>query len=474
MTFNSFPFIFLFLPLAVAGYFLCNRVADRKWGKLWLLALSLVFMGASRPDDLWLLVASVGVNCFVASRLVERRGLLVSPKTLLGIAITSNILFLCYFKYSAFFVQTLNAVSRARLTVPHSTFPLGISFYTIYQVMFLVDCYEGLIEEHNWLDHFTFASLFTHVTMGPIVRWNQLVPQLNDPSTRHLNTDNLATGLYIFVVGLFKKVVLADSFFRWADAGFSYNHPLSLAGGWITALAFTFQLYFDFSGYTDMAIGAGLMLNLKLPENFNRPFRSRSIVEFWRRWHITLTNFITGYLYTPMARSMRQVTFAKAMLATFTAMVIAGFWHGASWTFIIFGALHGVALVLNQCWKKMKLSMPDYFAWVSSFIFVVVSLVVFRSSSVAQAGQILGSMISARGGILSYDPWSGIDRVDQVMGVAWMLLGLVIVCRPDKSMEVARDFRPSWATVAVTIFLATVSAAYVNGVVSRSFIYRDF
>jgi D-alanyl-lipoteichoic acid acyltransferase DltB (MBOAT superfamily) len=463
MSFNSLAFLFIFLPVVVAGYFLLGRGANRNWPKIWLLAASLAFYSGGRIGDLPVLLASVVVNCLIAKRLLKpggRRG------ALLAAGIAANVLFLCYFKYAGFFFGTSNAA--------HVWFPLGISFFTIQQIMFLVDCYEGLIEGHNWLDYLVFAGFFPYVTMGPIVRWKQVAPQLNDAKGWRFNPDNVATGLYVLAIGLFKKVVLADSFFRWADAGFSYGQPLSLVGGWITALAFAFQLYFDFSGYTDMAIGAALMLNINLPQNFNAPFRAQSITDFWRRWHMTLTNFFTTYLYTPMIRTMKKATIGKAMLATFVTMLIIGFWHGPNWTFVIFGALHGVALAVNQYWRKKKWPMPGPLGWLLTFTFVVVALVFFRAASVTQATEIIASMFSLRGGVFNYEPWSGIGRVDQLLGIGWMLFGVAIQMRGKSSLELQRTFKPSWATVAVAVGLAAVSCIYVNGVVSRSFVYRDF
>lgn len=475
MSFNSFPFIFVFLPITLAGFVLFGRGVGRTWQKIWLMAVSFVFFAVGQLQDLPLLLGSMAINYVIAAYLIRKNGfLLLSHRALLVIGVSSNILFLCYFKYAVFFVQVVDRLFGAGIRVPQSSFPLGISFYTIFQIMFLVDCYEGLVEGHAWLDHFVFASLFPYVTMGPIVRWKQIVPQLDDPNGRGANPDNVATGLFVFVVGLFKKVVLADSFFRWADAGFNYGHPLSFVGSWIAALAFAFQLYFDFSGYTDMAIGAALMLNIKLPQNFDAPFRSRSIVEFWRRWHITLTSFITTYLYTPMIRSMARLTFGKMMLATFVAMVIAGFWHGANWTFIVFGALHGAALVVNHCWKKLKWQLADPLAWLLTFTFVVVTFVVFNSRNVTQAVHLVESMFSMHNGVFSYQPWTGIDRVDQVTGIGWMLFGIAILYRAPSSTELQRAFRPSWAMVTLTVALAAVACIYTNGVVSRSFVYRDF
>jgi len=465
--------MFLFIPVVILGYFLIGDLAGGRWRKIWLLATSLAFFATASVRDVALLLCSLAANYVFASLLLApRREGSVSKRVLFIFAVSANILFLCYYKYSNFFLQLVSP--GASHTWHVSPFPLGISFYTIYQVMFLVDCYEGLVEGHNWLDHFVFGGLFPYVTMGPIVRWKQVVPQLNAASAAGANADNIAKGVFLFVSGLFKKAVLADSFFRWADAGFSWQHPLSLAGGWLAALAFSFELYFDFSGYTDMALGVALILNLNLPQNFDAPFRAQSIMEFWRRWHITLTNFITTYLYTPMIRTFSRPTFAAALAATFLAMVIAGLWHGPNWTFVIFGALHGAALVINQCWRKMKLPMPPRIGWLLTFTFVVISLVFFRSPTATHAVDMLRSMFTLNGGLFNYEPWMGIEHVDQVLGITWMLIGAGIVCWAPSSMEMERTFKPSWRVAALTIAMAVVACGYVNGVVSRSFVYRDF
>jgi D-alanyl-lipoteichoic acid acyltransferase DltB (MBOAT superfamily) len=472
MPFNSFLFACLFLPASVAGYFLVRRYSGI-WAKLWLVTASLIFYSAGSLKDLPLLAISLAMNSLAARMLLRPGGGFgLTRWQWLAASVSGNILFLCGFKYAAFFAGVLNAL-HIRVPTPHASFPLGISFFTIQQIMFLVDCSEDLVEEYNWLDHIVFGSFFAYVTMGPIVRWKQVVPQWNEPRNWRLNADNVANGLYVFVLGLFKKVVLADSFFRWADAGFSAPAPLSLGGAWVAAVSFTFQLYFDFSGYTDMAIGCAQMLNITLPPNFDAPFRARSVAEYWRRWHMTLTNFITTYLYTPMIRSMKRVTFTKGMMATFLSMVIAGIWHGANWTFIIFGALHGVALVVNQVWKKRKWSMPDPLAWLATFVFVVVALVFFRSSTVGQATSMVASMFSLRSGVWNYQPWTGIGRVDQLMGALCMLAGIGILL-PSQSIEVPRKLQPSWATVALAVALAGIALIFTNGVVSQSFVYRDF
>lgn len=481
MTFNSFGYLFLFLPLAWAGYFLLGRISrSSAWPKLWLIASSLVFYASARVDHLLLLLGSAAFNYWMAHLLVARppgngqepRG---AAKNILIFGITANIGFLALFKYAGFFVLNLNSVAGTHIPLPHVAFPLGISFFTIQQITFLVDCYEGLVENHNALDHMTFISMFPYVTMGPIVRWKDVVPQLNALGAARVNADNCAVGLYVFAIGLFKKAVLADTFFRWADAGFAYSSPLSFAGGWISAIAFTLQLYFDFSGYTDMALGSAKMLNIQLPQNFDAPFRTQSIGEFWRAWHITLTNFITTYLYTPIVRSFKKLTFPKAMFATFISMVIAGFWHGASWNFLIFGALHGAALVTHQWWKKRKTPLPAPLAWAVTFAFVFSAMVFFRAPDVPQALRMLTSMYTPGfTQFFSYEPWSGIDRVEQLTGLLWMAVGAAVLARGKSSLQLQKSFQPSMPRVAFASVLLLIGLIYANGVVSRSFVYRDF
>ncbi len=475
MPFGSFAYIFVFLPVAASGYFLLRRLANEQLPKLWLLVVSLIFVGASGERALAVLLVSLTVNCFVAGRLVQQnKESVLSPRALLILGITLNVLFLCYFKYAGFFLQTFVQLFGKQLRIPISPFPLGISFFTIYQIMLLVQSYDGLLEQHRSLDHFVFGSMFLYVSMGPLVRWDQIVPQINDRQRWRPDADNIAKGVFLFAIGFFKKVVLADTFFRWADAGFSYAHTLSCGGAWIAALAFTFQLYFDFSGYTDMAIGAGLMLNLDLPQNFNAPYRAKSIIEFWRRWHITLTDFITTYLYMPMVRAMSEVTFVKGMVITVVAMLIAGFWHGANWTFVAFGGLHGLALVINQVARKFKVSLPDPLAWLITFVFVVIGFVFFRSASLRQAADIVGSMFAFHGIRFDYEPWTGIDRVEQVTGALCMTVGVFSIWRAPSSMQLQRDFRPSWVTLVATVALTFAACLYSNGVVSKSFVYNEF
>ncbi len=305
-----------------------------------------------------------------------------------------NIGLLAYFKYMDFFIENINTLSGSNITLLHLALPLGISFFTLQQIALLIDSYEGLAKERDFLNYAIFVTFFPQLISGPIVHHAEMMPQFSNTKNKLLNYQNIAMGLFIFSMGLFKKVVIADTFAIWATAGFDTVQALNFFEAWATSLSYTFQIYFDFSGYMDMAIGAALLFNIKLPINFNSPYRATGMIEYWSRWHITLTNFITTYVYTPILRSFQRVTFPKAMLATFLAMFISGLWHGASWMFILWGIIHGIGLITNHYWRKTKIKLHTLLAWFITFNFVNITMVFFRAKEWDDAMKVLGSMFS--------------------------------------------------------------------------------
>jgi len=290
-----------------------------------------------------------------------------------------------WFKYLNFFLDSVNGLIGCNMPLLKIILPLGISFFTITQIAFLVDAYEGLVEERNLLNYALFVTFFPHLLAGPILHHSDMMPQFEQMKNKVINWKNIYFGLVLFLLGLFKKVVIADTFSVWASAGFDTAQPLTLIPAWLSSLSYTFQLYFDFSGYSDMAVGIGWMFNINLPINFNSPYKATGIIDFWKRWHITLTNFITTYLYTPILRSFSSITFSHMLMAIFLSMLISGIWHGAGWTYIIWGGMHGLALVVNHLWKRNKLYMPSFFGWVITFSFVNITFVFFRSKTVSGA-----------------------------------------------------------------------------------------
>jgi alginate O-acetyltransferase complex protein AlgI len=397
VLFNSYEFIFVFLPVSFFIYFYLNHKRLTTASKIWLVLASLFFYSWWNIVYLPLILTSVFFNYTIASAIVERDELkkkYFSKKSLLQIGLVFNIGLLAYFKYADFFISNTNSLVNTDIGLLHLALPLAISFFTLQQIAFLVDSYEGLAKEKNFLNYIIFVTFFPQLIAGPIVHHKEMMPQFVSIRNKAKNYKNIALGLFILSIGLFKKVVIADTFAIWATAGFDTATTLNLFEAWFTSLSYTFQLYFDFSGYTDMAIGAALLFNIRLPINFNSPFKATGIIDFWQRWHITLSRFITTYIYTPLVRSFDNLTFHKAMIATFITFLIAGLWHGASWMFVIFGGLHGLALVVNNYWKKTKIKINKILAWFITFNFVNITMVFFRAEEWDDAIKVLSSMFS--------------------------------------------------------------------------------
>ena len=397
MLFNSYEFIFVFLPVSFFIYFYLNHKRLTTASKIWLVFASLFFYSWWNIVYLPLILTSVFFNYTIASAIVERDELkkkYFSKKSLLQIGLVFNIGLLAYFKYADFFISNTNSLVNTDIGLLHLALPLAISFFTLQQIAFLVDSYEGLAKEKNFINYIMFVTFFPQLIAGPIVHHKEMMPQFVSIRNKAKNYKNIALGLFILSMGLFKKVVIADTFAIWATAGFDTATTLNLFEAWFTSLSYTFQLYFDFSGYTDIAMGAALLFNIKLPINFNSPYKATGIIDFWQRWHITLSRFVTTYIYTPLVKSFDNLNFHKAMIATFVAFLIAGLWHGASWMFVIFGGLHGLALVVNNYWKKTKIKINKILAWFITFNFVNITMVFFRAEEWDDAIKVLSSMFS--------------------------------------------------------------------------------
>ncbi|MGE4297507.1 MAG: MBOAT family protein [Desulfovibrionaceae bacterium] len=435
MLFNSYAFICLFLPLTFLGYFLCHRLGRPVAGKAWLLVASLFFYSWWNVAYLPILLASILVNYFLAYFMLRQnearpagQGGWNARRWLFLASMAFNLGLLGYFKYRDFFVGNVNLACGTDFSLLHLALPLGISFFTLQQVAFQVDVYEGLTQENRFLDYAVFVSFFPQLIAGPIVHHMEVIPQFEQMANSRVDARNVAEGLCLFSIGLFKKVVLADTFALWASQGFDHAPSLGALGAWCASLSYTFQLYFDFSGYTDMALGAGLLFNIRIPKNFQSPYKARNIVNFWRQWHITLSNFITTYVYTPMVKlTGRRISFAKSMAAMFAAMFISGLWHGAAWTFVVWGALHGVALVSCHVFRKKKLKMPKTLAWFLTFLFVNASFVIFRATNWHDAFKVLRGMAGLGQAAAGTVNWLMLPS----LAVAF---GLVLLGRPSTDM----------------------------------------
>lgn len=350
MLFNSYEFLFVFLPVVFAGFFWFARFGH-VISALWLAFASLFFYGWWSPKYVGLLLVSIVVNYSMAYVIGHKRSR-AHAKLILVFAIMANLILLGYYKYANFFISTANYASEGSLQLVDVILPLGISFYTFTQIAFLVDVYRGVAREYNFIHYLLFVTYFPHLIAGPVLHHGQMMPQFTHRETYRLQLDNIALGLSIFTIGLAKKVLLADNFGDYASPVFAATgmgiQP-DFIEAWTGALAFTLQLYFDFSGYSDMAIGISMLFGVKLPINFNSPYKATNIIDFWRRWHISLSQFLRDYLYIPLGGN-RRGKFVRHINLMIT-MLLGGLWHGANWTFVIWGALHGFYLVINHAWR---------------------------------------------------------------------------------------------------------------------------
>jgi len=406
MIFNSYVFIFAFLPVVIAGFYGLGRYSHHL-ATLWLAAASLFFYGWWDARFVGLLLGSIVFN-YGAGYLIghsqasaQRRA-----KLLLIASIIANLSLLGYFKYANFFVDNLNTLTGSAITMAKVFLPLGISFFTFTQIAFLVDTYQGKVKEYNFVHYTLFVTYFPHLIAGPVLHHKEMMPQFAKHDTCRVNWENIAIGLTIFILGLGKKVLLADSLGEYATPIFEAvkagGHPM-LFEAWFGALSYSLQLYFDFSAYSDMAIGLSLMFNVRLPLNFNSPYKSLSIIEFWRCWHMTLSRFLRDYLYIPLGGSHDGKI--KRYVNLMITMLLGGLWHGAGWTFVIWGGLHGVYLVINHAWRGLKQRMgwqdggglARFGAGLLTFILVVIGWVFFRADNFSVATEMLSGMVGLNG-----------------------------------------------------------------------------
>ena len=393
MLFNSYEFIFIFLPVIFIGYFYLTSKRLIIGSKAWLVGGSFFFYSYWNPIYLPLILLSIFVNYAIGGSF--NKNTKINKKTILIIGILFNVGLLAYFKYTDFFLENWNGIFGSNIPLPHIALPLAISFFTFQQIAYLVDSYKGETKEYDLLNYMLFVTFFPQLIAGPIVHHKEMMPQFSSKWNLVKNYKNIALGLFVFSIGLFKKVVIADTFAFWATNGFDNAVLLTFFEAWATSLSYTFQLYFDFSGYTDMAIGAALLFNIKLPMNFNSPYKALDIQDFWRRWHMTLSRFLRDYVYIPLGGN--RVSKYRNYINLFTVFLIGGLWHGAGWTFVIWGALHGIAIVVHRIWQELNLKMNKVLAWIITFNFVNIAWVFFRAKDMESAEKVLSGMFGADG-----------------------------------------------------------------------------
>jgi alginate O-acetyltransferase complex protein AlgI len=494
MLFTTAAFLLLFLPVTLAGFFAIGR-RSHAGAAAWLLLASLFFYGYWMPAFTLLLLLSIAVN-FVTGRHIARRvrsEARAQAKRWLVLGIVFNLGLLGYFKYANFFVDNLNALLGFDWRPARVILPIGISFYSFTQIAYLVDAYQGKVDETNPVHYGLFVTYFPHLVAGPVLHHAQMMPQFGDSRIYRPQADRLLAGLAILAIGLFKKVVLADGIAPYADAVFGPadgGGAPSAGEAWIGALAYTLQLYFDFSGYSDMAIGLSHLFNVRLPYNFDSPYQARNISDFWRRWHISLSTFLRDYLYIPLGGNRHGPVRRYGNLAA--TMVLGGLWHGAGWTFVVWGALHGLYLMINHGFRALlgdvrlaRLAGSRSYAgasWVLTLLAVVVAWVFFRAESFGGASRMLQGMAG-----LTPDTavpellWNA--GLSPTAGALWCaLLGAIALFAPNSNRigegllaTLARpvSWRPAVGGAAVTAVAMLLLVNVARDAVS-AFIYFNF
>jgi D-alanyl-lipoteichoic acid acyltransferase DltB (MBOAT superfamily) len=484
MMFHSFAYLLFFLPI-VAGVHGLLRRRPGPLPQAWLLLASLFFYAWAGSANLPLLLGSILFN-WAAARQMMKQTDPFRRRLCLWVGLAVNIVVLFLFKYVHLFLNTIAYFNGPHLVFPDWGFPLGVSFFTLTQIMYLVDAYppaptsqaarkifRGLTAPNSLFDHATFVTLFPYLTSGPLVRARLVVPQIRKPFAPEPPMRLACRGLFLFSMGLAKKVALGDSFATIADAGFAGIHDYSMVEAWIFCFASLFHVYFDFSGYSDMALGAAWMLGFDIPQNFNAPLRARSVFEFWQRWHISLSNFITEYLYKPLFRAFRRPTLAASAFSTIVAMGIAALWHGPAWTFVAWGLSHGFALAIHQLWKRRKLRMPGWLGWILTIAFLAATFAFLRAANLAAAMHMLSRLLP-HGDVLAHSALTGLLPASPTALFRPVGVGVVVAFFFRTSMEYAQAFRPSWRTAAVSATLIAISIFFMNSAPARQFVYFAF
>jgi D-alanyl-lipoteichoic acid acyltransferase DltB (MBOAT superfamily) len=505
MLFNSYVFLFVFLPATYVGYFALARYAP-SLAKPWLAAASFVFYGAWDVRFVPILAASIAFNFLTGARIARavEAGRQRAARGLLALGVGANLALLGWFKYANFFATTANAVVGTAWDLGAIVLPLGISFFTFTQIAYLVDAAQGKAREYAVTDYCLFVTYFPHLVAGPILHHAEMMPQFNRPGALRRDSRLLEVGLAIFALGLFKKVALADRVAPFANAAFdtaARGVALTSAEAWAGATAYGLQLYFDFSAYSDMAIGLSLMFGIRLPLNFASPYKATSIIDFWRRWHITLSRFLRDYLYVPLGGNRRGR--ARRYLNLAVTMLLGGLWHGAGWTYVAWGALHGLFLVVNHAWRGLtgsRAGRPRSAAgrWAGrllTFAAVTVAWVFFRADSIGTATAMVSAMfglgpaaLADGGSVLARlfpsveANWrSGLTTIGVLLGIAWFAPNVAQLFRawqpalgtgPDEAPPARTAWRTGWRGTAVAGLALAASVLMMTR--TSQFLYFQF
>lgn len=460
MLFSAPEFIFIFLPITFFVYFFLTSKVNFYYAKVWLLLASLVFYAYWHPVNVLLIMGSMVFNFILGKQLYRS-----SNKALLVFAVSANLLLLGYYKYTDFLLSNVNLAFGTDITLLHIALPLGISFFTFQQIGFLVDNYTKGVHDFKFIDYCLFVTFFPQLIAGPIVHHAELMPQFAEAKNRILNPDNIAKGLVVFNMGLAKKLIIADNVAVIVSNGYANSSLLGAMDAWVTSIAYSIQLYFDFSGYSDMAIGLGLLFNVVIPLNFNSPYRSVNIQDFWRRWHITLSRFLRDYIYIPLGGSKKGEWFTYRNL--FLTFLLGGIWHGAGWTFVLWGALHGAALVGHRVFSNHVKAVPSWVGVVITFLFVNFAWIYFKSPTWQIAVDMTRAMVGLQTKV------AGFSLVNDYYALPIWIVSVILLFSKN-TQELAEKFVYNWKWLMMLVALVILNLIFLNSAISQEFLYFDF
>jgi alginate O-acetyltransferase complex protein AlgI len=470
MNFNSPTFLFVFLPAAILLYFYFLHIKNIFLAKTTLISASLFFYASSNISYLPLLLISILVNFYLG------KFLLTATKYRLEIllsGITFNLGLLVYFKYFDFLINNINSFTHSNFSTLNILLPLAISFFTFQQLAYIIDCYRKEAAKYKFIDYSLFITFFPHLVMGPIVYHAHLIPQFNNPENFRIKIENISAGLFLFAIGLFKKVVMADNLGGYATSGFSSPETITFIGAWLSSYAFSFQLYFDYSGYTDMAIGIALMFNIKFPINFFSPLRSINIAQFWERWNITLIDFFRRYIYIPLGGNRHGLWSTYRNL--FIIFFLTGIWHGAGWNFIIWGVLHALVSIGFREWRRLNLQMPTWLAFLLTINYLNLASIIFRVHSIDDIVNFLRGLAGLNGFYPGQSLSGALSELNGDPLFIFVFLASISICFFMKTNSVqwlekfSMNFKTGLFTMLVIILSILMDFSGSNG-----FIYYQF
>ncbi|MDO4476003.1 MAG: MBOAT family O-acyltransferase [Lachnospiraceae bacterium] len=475
MIFSTYRFIFYFLPITFFVYFLLNRFKCYSLSKIWLVVCSLYFYAQGSPSFFVFFLASITGNYICGTTMVRMEGnQTYQKKLLLAIGLLGNVALLGYYKYTDFFIENFNLLTGSDVALKRIVLPIGISFFTFQLIAFLVDCYRGETKEYNFISYLLFITFFPQLIVGPIIHHAEVVPQFEDERNLKIRPENLALGLFLFSIGCAKKIVLADPLTTDAQKFFN-NLPanITMIQSWFHSIEYTVSYYFDLSGYADMAIGLGYMFNIAIPHNFDSPYKARNFQDYWRRWHMTLSRFLSAYIFKSVYKKGDK--YRNYYVATMVTFLVSGFWHGAGWTFVVWGIINGLLVCIASWMKRKGYKFPFLLAFTLTAIGVVMVRVLFVSNTFAGAWAVYKGMFNfaSLGGsfgvflhkLYKFFRW----RKSYAL---YLVVGLFICWFMPNSKALAEKFKPNARTMLFASILMMLSIVNMNKVVQ--FLYFQF